>query len=419
MTKFFATFTLLLIGVVVCLAKHGRKRPRVYRGLGDLPEINMDVPQIIKYYGYPVENHDIETDDGYILRVQRIPHGVTNITQKKQSVFLQHGLVDSSSTWVMNPPHQSLAFILADAGFDVWLGNSRGNKYSNKHRKYTTNDPEFWDFSFDEMAHFDLPACIHYVKNKTKGADLTYIGHSQGTMIGFIEFGRNPAIGELVKNFIALAPVATVGHIKGAFHYLSYFQAEVEWFFKIFGIKQFNMPSWLQTVLADVFCATQVTEKFCGDIIFLMCGFNTKNLNETRIPVYVSHTPAGTSVKDVVHFAQMVKSGKFQMFDYGDAGNMQHYNQKTAPLYHVEAVKTPVSLFTADNDWLADPYDVNMNLRPKLSTIAFQKNLHDWNHLDFVWGEDAATRIYPDVINIINGKIPRDQQPEVRMMMKN
>ena len=35
---------------------------------------------------------------------------------------------------------------------------------------------------------------------------------------------------------------------------------------------------------------------------------------QTRIDVYISHTPAGTSTKNMIHFAQGVKSGKFQVF---------------------------------------------------------------------------------------------------------
>lgn len=76
-------------------------------------------------------------------------------------VLLQHGILDSSDTWVNNSPDKAPAFILADAGYDIWLSNSRGNYYSRHHKIYDPDkDREFWDFSYTEMGMYDLPVVI-------------------------------------------------------------------------------------------------------------------------------------------------------------------------------------------------------------------------------------------------------------------
>lgn len=103
--------------------------------------------EIIQSRGYPVEEHYVTTKDGFVLNIQRIPYGRNNNSSlTRPVVFLQHGLLMDSTNWVLNSAENSLGYILADQGFDVWLGNIRGNKYSQRHVKLNTDHDAFWDF---------------------------------------------------------------------------------------------------------------------------------------------------------------------------------------------------------------------------------------------------------------------------------
>ena len=91
------------------------------------------------------------TQDGFILGMQRIPRGrgeESNSVKSgnKQVVFLQHGILADSTNWIMESATDSLAYILADSGFDVWLGNVRGNVYSRRHVKHMPNQSIFWNW---------------------------------------------------------------------------------------------------------------------------------------------------------------------------------------------------------------------------------------------------------------------------------
>jgi lysosomal acid lipase/cholesteryl ester hydrolase len=97
-------------------------------------------------YGFENECHTVTTGDDYMLNVFRIKDPRT--PDDAPVVFLQHGIFGAAENWASNR-ELSPAFILAKAGYDVWLGNSRGSKYSRLHKTLDPNkDTEYWEFSW-------------------------------------------------------------------------------------------------------------------------------------------------------------------------------------------------------------------------------------------------------------------------------
>jgi pimeloyl-ACP methyl ester carboxylesterase len=190
-------------------------------------DVGKDMVTLVTSRGYTIETHNVTTADGYILTMFRIPSGKNfklSGSGLGAPVILQHGLLDSSYTWITNFEDESLGYILADKGFDVWFGNNRGNRYGRNHVSKNPDDNAsgFWDFTWDDMSSYDVPAMINYVTDLTGYPTVGWVGHSEGTIQMFgagtsLETNTNDYFQRAMKSiniFAALAPVAYVDNLK-------------------------------------------------------------------------------------------------------------------------------------------------------------------------------------------------------------
>jgi len=370
--------------------------------ISPMPKHDLPVPVMIAREGYPVETYTIQTEDCYILEMHRIPHGKssnTTSTTARPVVYLQHGLLCSSADWVMGDAENSLGFILADAGYDVWLGNYRGNTYARGHCHLNPKSQEFWKFSWDEMGKFDIPAMIDKILKVTGQEKIFYIGHSMGTTGFMVMANERPEYQEHIHLASFLAPVAYVDHLKGPLRYLAPYSHSLEWIFNFLGGGEFLPSNFIMDMLSDLVCDTFLIQDICESVLFLLCGFDEAQLNKTMLETIVHHTPAGTSTNTVLHYAQQIMSKKFTHFDFGKAGNIEAYGQEEPPEFSLKAITVPVASYWSLNDWLAQPQDVLRYLTAipnKFSTYEVPFEL--WNHLDYLWGIDAKTLLYPEII---------------------
>ncbi|KAL2634034.1 hypothetical protein R1flu_005513 [Riccia fluitans] len=353
--------------------------------------------QIILKMGYPCQNYTVTTEDGFLLGVYRMPYGFNeNLPEKSWSrppVFLQHGLLQGGDNWVLNNPEESLAYILADAGFDVWLGNIRGTRWSHGHVSLHPQDKDYWDWGLDELAGYDLPAMLEFVYKST-ARKLLYVGHSQGTIIGFAAFTQD-RVGEFVAAAAMLSPITYLDHINCAFcnvasHYY------VERMMKTIGVHEFNLRNEIGVELVDRVCSSPKVD--CENLLASITGANCC-FNSTRIPFYMQYEPHSTSLKNLAHLAQMVRKGTFEMYDYGKLGNILHYYRLSPPAYDLFKIpqSMPIWLAWGGNDALADPVDVahTMAELPSKPELVY---VEDYGHIDFVLSTRAKSDVYDSLI---------------------
>ncbi|XP_013198804.2 lipase 3 [Amyelois transitella] len=362
---------------------------KYHAGLGN-EDAFLKIDKLIKKYGYPVEKHEIVTEDGYALGMFRIP-------RNGSAVFLMHGLFGSADDFVIAGPESGMAYLLAEEGYDVWLGNARGNKHSRRHVELQPSDAEFWDFSWHEIGYYDLPAMIDYVLNYTSQKSLKYVGHSQGTTSFFVMSSERPEYNDKVGLMVALSPVAYMSHAKSPFIRLAGPASEyIGSIMHGLGVHEFLPDNNLLRTIKMLMCGSSpVAEIICINPLLLTSGFGFAELNVTNLPVIHGHTPSGAAVKQVVHYGQGFNSGDFKQFDYGRSRNLRMYGSEVPPRYALEKIRAPVSLMYSADDWMAHPDDVDALYQRLGNAIDIHKIPHpQFNHIDFIWAKHFRTLIY-------------------------
>lgn len=370
----------------------------------ELKECVMSFEELVMSKGFPLEIHYTETEDGYVLKLYRIPagKGESNFKMKqKQSVLLVHGIFDSSDGWVCNSEDKCIPFILVNLGYDVWLSNSRGNKHSRFHKKYSPDNFEFWDFSFHEMGMYDLPSILNHVtKINVWSEQVIYIGHSQGTAQLFSGLTQNLEYFQTkIKLFIAMGPVARCWNMNSRLlKWLSGFKFDK--IFEKLGIweifasdeKLSKLNSWVMPKIPYL----------CSLISNMICDVNAgASNNKKMMPVYLSHNPGGSSLKAITHFMQLARKKDFCNYDYGSDTNKVIYGTVEPKEYDLKAIHDiPIGLFCGMDDKLSNPIDCEWLHTQLANNVIACKTYKNMGHTTFMMANDMNW--FNDVIEVMD-----------------
>jgi pimeloyl-ACP methyl ester carboxylesterase len=399
--------------ILVCLALvvPALTLPAVYDG----PAVDADPKQLLEYWGYKVNVYDVETLDGYILKLYNVPRGrneTNHVDTPRPVVFLQHGLGTSAADWLINSPDQSAGYIFADGGFDVWLGNFRGSKYARRHKNFGPEAQQFWQYSWNDMAMQDLPAMIKKITDVSKAEKIYYVAHSLGTTAGFALFSQQPNLAKKIKQFHAIAPLAILENVQGVLKYTKSFLKDTQLVSQLFSSGEFpgeyTPNTQLQSAWSKYVCRDPEHDLLCKNVLLMISGPNTRQIDERRIESINAHSPAGISIQTVVHLGQMLDHGMFKAYDYGSpALNKAHYGTDNSqpPVYSLASMMgIPVFLYSSECDWIAEPLDVRTTASfIRTTELVSNVVVPTFNHMDFIWGTRAAAEIYKPIMASIGG----------------
>ncbi|KAB2011731.1 hypothetical protein ES319_D09G040500v1 [Gossypium barbadense] len=371
------------------------------------PLVNGMCAASVTIHGYKCEEHQVKTQDGYNLSMQRIPEGRIggNISgNKKQPVLIQHGVLVDGMTWLLNSPQQNLPIILADNGFDVWLANTRGTRFCRHHVSLHPSQPEFWDWSWDELVSYDLPAVFDFVFNHT-AQKIHYIGHSLGTLIGLASFSEGHQEDQL-KSAAFLSPIAYLTHMKTALGVVAA-RAFVGEITTLFGVAEFNPKGQQASIFLKALCNYPGVD--CYDLVTAITGKNCC-LNASTVDLFLQNEPQSTATKNMVHLAQTVRDGVIAKYNYGRPDyNLMHYGEARPPIYNISNIPKdlPILISYGGQDALSDVEDVGQlldNLKyHDVNKLSIQY-IKDYAHADFIMGVNAKDIVYNQVVSFFKNQ---------------
>jgi lysosomal acid lipase/cholesteryl ester hydrolase len=403
-------------------------RASFHRRLGaDTAQRALGAAELIAYEGYRCEEHVVRTEDGYFLTVHRVlprddskagnsgavaadtsavdvvvddddvkdgavgqrPHGERR--RRRPAVLLMHGLMMNSEVWLLNGA-DSLAFTLVRAGFDVWLGNNRGNKYGCKHETLDPRASPFWDFSLDEFARFDVPAISARVVEVNGGAQCSFVGFSNGSAQMLASLALFPEIEARCAAMVALSPAYRVRWMTNRLAN-SLIDSNLEFVCLLFGRREclgsaitwrniLSGPRWVRFI------------DWCLRFLF---NWETRELDPGRKNALYDHLYSRTSTKSVVHWFQIIRDRRFAMYDPTHA---RARADAYIPVYDVAKIAVPLAAFVGGRDTIIDA----PALRDSLPPATQWHDLPTYEHLDTMWGMSAPRAVFAPLIAFLKSK---------------
>ncbi|KAI8465067.1 MAG: Alpha/Beta hydrolase protein [Monoraphidium minutum] len=395
-------------------------------GLGsDGEDYESPTAAIIRMAGYPLETYTVVTEDGYVLRMERIPRpGAPDVA------LFMHGILDTSLTWVSSGVTGSQAFAAWDQGFDVWLGSSRSNP------PRVATDPSrqgmgYWRYTLNEGGIYDVAAQVdklHEVKGRgCMGAaaaaggcgaagppaprdpyNLRVVAHSLGgaSLLIYLVMRLRSGRPHHVQRLVLLTPAGFHPRMGAGLPWVLWPILKLAPYFFVI-MRLFLGRGAAAALYLPTAAARLLTFKAMLDVArlpalgALLRALARLSLNgdasqwdrAAQLPHYNARAmPAG------LHFIQLWNTGRFRLYDYGSqAANLAHYGHPTPPDIASEywRLDIPVDICAGRSDGVIPPSNVRRHVSAMAAAgVDVTYREFDFGHLDFTFNTRDELRFW-------------------------
>lgn len=196
--------------------------------------------------------------------------------------------------------------------------NCRGNRYSQQHTTLNPSQKAFWNFSWREMARYDLPKAIAAIRQRTNSPTINYVGHSQGGTVLVALLATQPQYNQIISHAGLLAPFILTSHVGFPmnFIYKSFY------YFDFNNYKPILQHSLTQNIVSETVCKV-FDGKLCNLFLNFLLGPSLDQLDNVSL--------------DFICFFFTSKANRICNFDFAISGNDTSLCQPLSSRCFIEA----------------------------------------------------------------------------------
>ncbi|XP_044761633.1 lipase member J-like [Coccinella septempunctata] len=394
-------FVLLLVSsvplsqsTIVCPSFKDYFTSRINKNCFDNPDGDAEEPSvIIQRLGFHHKTYQITTEDGYTISVEQMHKTI----KRKTPIIIGPGIYMNSLAFI-NRGNKSLAFFLANQGYQVWIINWRGTRFSRKHSYLSPTDRNYWNMGFHKMAVFDLKSVMEKVFEESKNKGI-YIGFSMGTTIGMIFNMKEQEVAErTLKGMIHMAPIAIMDDFKSILRYLNPLWPVVRPL-----ASRLHHGEVLPYRRIRIICGSHPFQVFfCELLILPIFGNSFRFLDPLTYPITSIQNRDSISINTVEHYHQIIKSGQFIEFDFGVEENLEKYNSEQPPVYDLKKMTLPQLMLVGERDIVATRKDTQ-NLYEKIpeKSKCGYSLVKKYGHREFINAFDVDEILFDKVLSAV------------------